>query len=102
MAAQKKYSIVFVLIRPTGLVSTDKMQNNCSFRRRLVALITQRKNSIFWPPFVHLVYGSKVAAFNVIGSRQTGSVMENEAADDAIKIIPLILITTEATGHRDQ
>jgi len=53
---------------------------------------------------VHSVYGSKVAAFNVIDTypRQTGSVIENEAADDAIKTIPLILITTEATGHRDQ
>ena len=91
-----------MLKRLTSLVRTDKIQKKCSFRRRLVGLITQRKNSIFWPPFVHSVYGSKVAAFNVIGSRQTESVIENETADDAIKTIPLILIATEATDHRDQ
>ena len=49
---------------------------------------------------MHSVYGSKVATFNVIGSRQTESVIENETADDAIKTIPLVLITTEATGHK--
>ena len=29
----KKYFIVFVLIRPTILVSTDKIQKNCFLRR---------------------------------------------------------------------
>ena len=36
----KKYSFVFVLIRPTSLVSTDKIQRKCSFRTRLVGLIS--------------------------------------------------------------
>ena len=37
---KKKCSIVFVLIRPTGLVSKDKIQRKCSFRTRLVGLIS--------------------------------------------------------------
>ena len=53
---------------------------------------------------MHLVYRSKVAAFNMTESlpRQTGSVIENETVGDAIKAISLTLITTEATCHRDQ
>ena len=35
----QKYYIVFVLIRPTSLHSTDKIQKKCSFRTRLVGLI---------------------------------------------------------------
>ena len=38
--AAEKYPIVFVLIRPTSLVSTHKIQKKCSFRTRLVSLIS--------------------------------------------------------------
>ena len=34
----KKYSFVFVLIRLTSLVRTEKIQKKCSFRTRLVLI----------------------------------------------------------------
>ena len=42
-----KYSFVFVLIRLTSLVSTDKIQTKCSFRTRLVGLISTKTKEYF-------------------------------------------------------
>ena len=42
-----KYSFVFVLIRITNLVSTDKIQKKCSFRMRLVGLISTKTKEYF-------------------------------------------------------
>ena len=53
----KKYSLVFVLIRLTSLVGTYKIQKKCSFRTRLVGLIsTKTKERFFWLPFMHSLY----------------------------------------------
>ena len=53
----KKYSFVFVLIRLTSLVGTDKIQKKCSFRTSLVGLLSTKTKRIFcWPPFMHSVY----------------------------------------------
>ena len=43
----KKYSFVFVLIRLTSLLSTDKIQKKCSFRTRLVGLISTKTKEYF-------------------------------------------------------
>ena len=43
----KKYSFVFVLIRLTSLVGTDKIQKKCSFRTRLVVLISTKAKEYF-------------------------------------------------------
>ena len=43
----KKYSFVFVLIRLTSLVGTDKIQKKCSFRMRLVGLISTKTKEYF-------------------------------------------------------
>ena len=57
MAAKKKYSTVFVLIRPPSLVSADKIQNKCSFKTRLVGLISTKKRIIYWSSFMESVHG---------------------------------------------
>ena len=43
----KKYSFVFVLIRLTSLVGTDKIQKTSSFRTRLVGMISIKTNEYF-------------------------------------------------------
>ena len=43
----KKYSFVVVLIRLTSLISTDKIQKKCSFRTRLVGLISTKTKECF-------------------------------------------------------
>ena len=77
----KKYSFVFVLIRLTSLVSTDKIQKKCSFRTRLVGLISTVKDKrIFcWPPFMHSVYGLHYHLNLDSKSRQT---IANQIASD--------------------
>ena len=45
--AAKKYSFVFVLIRLTSHVSMDKIQKKCSFRMRLVGLISTKTREYF-------------------------------------------------------
>ena len=45
---QKKYSFVFVLIRLTSLVIKDKVQKKCSFRTRLVGLISTKTKECFF------------------------------------------------------
>ena len=45
--AAKKYSFVFVLIRLTSLVGTDKIQKKCFFRTRLVGLISTKTKEYF-------------------------------------------------------
>ena len=45
--AAKKIFFVFVLSRLTSLVSTDKIQKKCSFRTRLVGLISTKTKEYF-------------------------------------------------------
>ena len=43
----KKYPFVFVLIRLTSLVNMDKIQKKCSFRTRLVGMISTKTKEYF-------------------------------------------------------
>jgi len=43
----KKYSFIFMLIRVTSLIGTDKIQKKSSFRTRLAGLITTGQRSVF-------------------------------------------------------
>jgi len=47
IGGQKKHYFVFMLIRLTTLVGTDKVQKKCSFRTRLVGLISTKKKEYF-------------------------------------------------------
>ena len=44
----KKYSFLFMLIRLTSLVGTDKIQKKCSFRTRVVGLISTKTKEYFF------------------------------------------------------
>ena len=44
----KKYSFLFMLIRLTRLVGMDKVQKKCSFRTRLVGLISTKTKEYFF------------------------------------------------------
>ena len=57
MAAKKKYSFVFEIIRPTSLVLKKLFFCILSLLTRLLRLIrTKTKEYIFWLPFMHSVY----------------------------------------------
>ena len=44
----KKYSFLFMLIRLTSLVGMDKMQKKCSFRTRVVGLVSTKTKEYFF------------------------------------------------------
>ena len=44
----KEYSFLFMLIRLTSLFGTDKIQKKCSFRMRLVGLISRKTKEFFF------------------------------------------------------
>ena len=49
MAAKKnKYSIVFELVRLPSLICADNIQKECSFRTRLVSLISTKTKEFFF------------------------------------------------------